>query len=214
MQMKISHLFVAILSVTLLAAACSKTGPAGPQGATGAAGAAGAAGSQGPAGPQGPAGTANVFVDTFTVVNSQWLWNSAWIYSTGNGAFTEYFTRYHDQADSKITKGILDTGMVMVYFTPNQSDSNQWVPLPYTFLAFGGAFYYNYAYETMPGKVRLHYWYTANGSGTAPTTLSTDVIFTHKYKIVTVASGAVATAMKRDKVDVGDYKQVMKYLGM
>jgi hypothetical protein len=178
-------------SICLLFAACSKTGPQGATGATGPQGPAG------PTGAQGPAGTANIFVDTFTVVNSQWLWNSAWIYSTSNGGFTEYFTRYHDQSFSKITKGILDTGLVLVYFTPNQSDSNQWVPLPYSFLAFGSAYYYNYAFESMPGKVRLHFWYTANGSGTPPNTLSTDVIFTHKYKIVAVASGAVATAMKR-----------------
>ena len=188
MRTLISFLF----ALLLFAAACSKTGPMG------ATGPAGAQGPSGPAGPTGPIGTANVWVDTFSVVNSGWLWNSGWYYSTGNSAYTEYFTRYHDQTFSKITQGILDTGMVMVYFTPNQNDTNQWVPLPYTFLAFGSAYYFNYAFESMPGKLRLHYWYTANGSGTPPTTLSTDVIFTHQYKIVVVASGAVATAMKKD----------------
>ena len=208
MKKFISHLAVAMVCIVVLATACSKTGPTGATGSTGPAGPAG------PTGPQGPIGTANVFVDTFSVVSSQWLWNSAYVYSTSGGGYTEYFTRYRDQSFSKITQGILDTGMVLAYFTPNQLDSNQWSPLPYTFLAFGSAYYYNYAFESMPGKVRFHYWYTANGSGTAPTTLSTDVIPSHKFKIVVVASGAVATAMKRDSIDSGNYKQVIKYLGL
>jgi hypothetical protein len=114
---------------------------------------------------------------------------------------------------SKITQGMLDTGMVMVYFTPNQTNANQWAPLPYTFLAFGAQYYVNIVFETMPGKVRFHYFYTANGAtGTTPNTLSTDVIWTHKYKIVAV-SGKISAAMKRDRIDVGDYRQVMSWLG-
>jgi hypothetical protein len=206
MQKKISYLAVVVLSIVFLATACSKgdTGPAGPTGGTG---------SQGPAGPTGPQGNANVFTDTFSLVSADWAYNSGYLYSTGNGGYTEYFTRYHDVTFSKVTQGILDSGMVMVYMEPNATDTNQWSPLPYTFLAFGAAYYYNYVYETMPGKVRLHYFYTANGSGTAPTTLSTDVIPTHKYRIVAL-SGTVSTAMRRDQIDVGDYKAVMNYLGM
>jgi hypothetical protein len=209
MQKKIAYLAAFVLSVVLLATACSK-GDTGPAGTTGAAG---AAGPQGSAGPTGPQGNANVFTDTLSLASADWLWNSAYVYSTGGGGYTEYFTRYHDVSFSKITQGLLDTGMVVVYFAPNATDTNQWSPLPYTFLAFGGAYYYNYVYESMPGKVRLHFFYTANGTGTAPNTLSTDVIPTHKYKIVAV-TGTVSTAMRRDQVDVGDYKAVMNYLGM
>lgn len=205
MQKKISCFAVVIVSVVLLGAACSK-------GDTGATGATGAAGPQGVAGPTGPQGNANVFTDTFSLVNTDWLYNSGYFYSTGSGGYTEYFTRYHDVAFSKVTQGVLDSGMVIVYMEPNATDSNQWSPLPYTFLAFGGQYYYNFVYESMPGKVRLHYFYTANGSGTAPTTLSTDVIPTHKYKIVAL-TGTVSTAMKRQLIDVGDYKAVMNFLG-
>jgi hypothetical protein len=206
MQKKISYLAVFVLSIVFLATACSKgdTGPAGTTGATGA---------QGAAGPTGPQGNANVFTDTFSLASADWLWNSQYVYSTSSGGYTEYFTRYHDVTFSKVTQGLLDSGMVMVYMVPNATDTNQWAPLPYTFLAFGGAYYYNYVYETMPGKVRLHYFYTANGSGTTPTTLSTDVIPTQKYKIVAV-TGTVSTAMRRDQVDSTNYKAVMNYLGM
>jgi len=207
MQKKMFYLFVVVV---FAAAACSKTGPTG---ATGPQGATGAAGPQGPAGPMGPQGNANVFTDTFTLANVDWLWNSGYTYSNTNNGTVTYFTRYHDVVFSRITQGILDSGMVMVYVAPNANDPNQWSPLPYSFLSFGSAFYYNYVYETMPGKVRLHFFYTQNGSTAAPTTLSTDVIPTHRYKIVAI-SGTVSSAMKRDRVNVGDYNQVMKYLGM
>ncbi len=205
MQKKISYFAVVIVSVVLLGTACSK-------GDTGAPGATGGNGPQGVAGPAGPQGNANVFTDTLSLVSADWLYNSGYLYSTGGGGYTEYFTRYHDVAFSKVTQGILDSGMVMVYMEPNATDSNQWSPLPYTFLAFGGQYYYNFVYESMPGKVRLHYFYTANGSGTSPTTLSTDVIPTHKYKIIAL-TGTVSTAMKRQLIDVGDYKAVMNFLG-
>lgn len=200
------RMFYLILVVVFAAAACGKTGPIG------ATGPAGPVGPQGPTGSQGPQGNANVFTDTFSLVNADWLWNSGYTYSNSNGGTVTYFTRYHDVNFSKITQGILDSGMVMVYLAPNANDLNQWDPLPYTFLSFGSVFYYNYVYETMPGKVRLHFFYTQNSTTAAPTTLSTDVIPTHKYKIVAI-TGTVSTAMKRDKVDIGDYNQVMKYLG-
>ena len=208
MQKKHAHFVIVIASVMLLATACSK----GDTGATGATGAAGATGAQGVAGPTGPQGNANVFTDTLTLASADWAWNSAYVYSTGSGGYTEYFTRYHDVTFSKVTQGLLDSGMVVVYMEPNATDTNQWSPLPYTFLAFGSQFYYNFVYESMPGKVRLHYFYTANGSGTAPTTLSTDVIPTHKYKIIAL-TGTVSTAMRRQLINVGDYKAVMNFLG-
>src|SRR5882762_7992904 len=129
MQKKISYLTAFVLSVVLLATACSKTGPTGPQGTTGAAG------PQGPTGPQGPQGNANVFTDTFSLVSADWLWNSGYTYSNSNSGTVTYFTRYHDVTFSKITQGMLDSGMVVVYLAPNANDLNQWAPLPYTFTA-------------------------------------------------------------------------------
>jgi hypothetical protein len=203
MQKRIPFFFV----VALFAVACGKTGP---QGATGPVGPAGPTGSTG---PQGPIGAANVFVDTFSVINSQWTYGGTYWYSTSNNGATGWFTRFHDQSFSKITQGILDTGMVLMYIQSYSGSADQWLPMPFEFTASGGAYQYNYVYETMVGKVRMHFFYTPN-SGAIPTTLSTDVIPTHRYKIVTVASGAVATAIKRGRVDAGDYKQVMDYLGL
>jgi hypothetical protein len=213
MQMRKLSAAATILGIILCVAACSKTGPTGPQGATGAAGAAGTAGAQGPAGPQGPAGAANVFTDTFTVANAGWAGTSLYWYSYAPNSSLGFVARFHDQAFSKVTQGILDTGMVLVYFVPYESSPNEWTNMPYVFLGTSEQFYYNYQYDVSPGKVRLWYFYTPNGSYAIPTTLSTDVIATHRYKIVAV-SGTISTAMKRDRVDVGDYNQVITYLNL
>jgi len=181
-----------------------KKGDTGPAGATGPAG---------PTGAQGPTGNANVLVDTFTLASADWKWNSGYTYSNSNGGTVTYFTRYYDATLSKLTQGILDSGMVMVYLAPNANNPQQYAPLPYSFLSFGSAFNYNYVYETFAGKVRLHFFYTPNGAGATPATLSTDIIPTHKYKIV-ILTGTVTTGMKAHNVDVKDYDAVSHYLGL
>jgi hypothetical protein len=207
-KQQISYLVLLVFGISFFIGSCTKTGPAGPPGAAGSTGPAG------PPGSQGPQGNANVFTDTFSLVSADWVWNSLYTYSTPGGGYTAYFTRYHDVSFSKLTQGILDSGQIMVFMTPNQLDTNQWAPLPYTFLAFGSQYYYNYVFETMPGKVRLHYFYTANGpSGVVSNTLSTDEIPFHKFKIV-ITGGTVSTDMIRNHVDPGNYAQVMAYLNL
>ena len=76
---------------------------------------------QGPQGPPGPEGDANVRVKTFSLTSSQWIWNSAYSFETSPGSFTEYFTRYADITFNSLTQGILDSGMVLAYFTANPS---------------------------------------------------------------------------------------------
>ncbi|WP_431216003.1 collagen-like triple helix repeat-containing protein [Puia sp. P3] len=146
MQKTSARLFIAtatLLIVSLISCKKGDTGPAGPAGPTGATGAPG---------PTGPQGNANVMVDTFTVKNADWLWNSAYILSTGTGAFTEYFTRYHDQAFTKITKDVLASGMVLAYFAPYTDSVNGWVPVPYTFLSFGAQYYVNIVFVPTTGS--------------------------------------------------------------
>ncbi|HEY4064298.1 MAG TPA: collagen-like protein [Puia sp.] len=185
--------------------ACSKTGPAG---------ATGPAGTTGPAGPTGPQGNANVFVDTFSIKSAQWAWNSFYEFQTGTGGYTEYFTRYYDATFTSITQNILNTGEVMVYFTPNTTgNTNQWAPLAYQFTDASGNFNYNVCFETMPGKVRLHYFFVQTVSSATIPTLSTYTIATYKFKIVAV-SGTISTGMKQAGVNTASYSDVSKYLGL
>ena len=138
--------FIAICSI---AVACSKTGPTGPQGATGATGPQGPQGTQG---VQGPPGAANVFTDTFSLANADWLYNDIYWYSNSPNVSNGYYSRYHDQNFSKLTQGMLDTGMVLVYLMPYSGSPNEWTNMPYSFISGNGQFYYNYEYELKVGK--------------------------------------------------------------
>jgi hypothetical protein len=198
------------ISLLVLLSSCAKTGP---QGKTGATGSAGPSGPSGPTGPQGPAGNANVMTDTFTLSNSDWAWNSSYSFTTATGSYTTYFTRFYDATDSLITEDILVSGLVLVYFTPFTGNLDQWEPLPYTFLDFSGNFYYNIVFETFQDVVRLHYFYTSNGTGATPTTLSTANIPTYSFKVI-VISGTIATGMREAHVDPANYVEVVKYLNL
>jgi hypothetical protein len=196
-----------LLAVTLSLTGCSKSsGPVGPAGAQGSTGAAGVQGSP------GPEGNANVQVKTLSVTNAQWLWNANYEFQTSPGSYTEYFTRYYDAAFSEVTQGILDSGMVLVYFIPNTIDNdNQWAPLPYQFTDESGYFNYEMAFETMPGKVRLHFFFVPlNASATIPT-LSTYDIVTYKFKMITL-SGSVVTSMNKAHVNWNNYAAVSNFI--
>jgi hypothetical protein len=187
----------------VVAASCGSAGSTGPTGATGATG---------PAGPQGPEGNANVLADTFTVTNSQWLFNSQYSLETSPGSYTEYFTRYYDATDSSITSDILTSGMVLVYFVPNPLVSTtQWEPLPYSFEDGSANFSYNYAYETSVDQVELEFFFAPNNPTASIPTLSTFTIPSHQFKIVAVG-GSIAEGMTAAHVDTRDYAAVMQYI--
>jgi len=161
---------------------------------------------------QGPPGNANVMVDTFTLANADWAWSAFYGFSA-SGASGGIFTRYHDRAFSKVTQDVLDKGTVLVYFTPNNSNPNQWSPLPYSF-TFNYQYTYNFVYETMPGVVRLHFFFDWIGQpGTPLPEPDTYVFQKYKFKIVAV-SGTIGTAIQRDHVNVNNYADLSKYLGL
>ena len=198
-------------ALVFLIASCSKTGPTGPAGSTGATGAAGPAGLTG---PQGPQGNANVKTDTFSLTSSQWLWNSQYEVQTNPSSYTYYFTRYHNVTNAAITQGILDSGMVLVYFTPNTTgNTSQWAPLPYEFSDGSGNFNYEIVFETSVGGLRLHYFFVQTVAAATIPTLSTYAIATYKFKIV-VVSGVLSSSMKSAHVDVNDYNAVSRFTGI
>jgi hypothetical protein len=177
----------------------SLTGPAGPQG---------------PVGPQGPRGGAqNVSVDTFTVKGSDWLWNSQYVYETSPGSYTEYFTRYYVRPNNTITPGLLDSGLVIVYFTPSPVyNPTQWAPLPYQ---FDSSFGYtdNYVYVTAAGQVTLHYFFIQTDPTATLPTLSTYNDETRKFKIVTITGKLYKTAVA-NHVNFNNYADVSKITGL
>jgi hypothetical protein len=189
-----------------LLAGCSKTGPAGP------AGVQGSTGVQGSAGPQGPQGNANVHVDTFSLVNSQWIWNDDYILYTAGGSYTEWFTRYYKAAFPAVTPGVLDSGMVLVYMTPDIANKSQWSPVPYTFDT-GNGYSYDFVYVTGPGTVELEFFFANQSPTVTPPTLSSYVMATYSFKCVAV-TGTIAAAMKKAGIDTGNYAGVSAYLNL
>lgn len=209
MKKLFSLILVSLFTIAVLSS-CQKE--PGPQGPAGPAGPTGATGPTGPQGPQGPQGNANVKVDTFTLTNSNWLWNSNYTFSNGTDTSTSWSTRYSDRSYTGITQSILDNGLVLVYFTPNANNPSQYEPLNYSYLSFNSQFYFHFVYETSLGKVRLHYFYTPNGtSGTTPV-LSTAVLPNYKFKIVAVA-GAIGGRYQNGSINGYSFDQLkaMRY---
>ncbi len=150
-------LAIILMAIAIFSVGCSKTGP------TGATGPQGLQGTAGPTVSQGPKGNANVHVDTFSLSSSQWLWNDNYVLFTGGGSFTEWFTRYYKATVAHVTQGILDSGMVLVYMTPNTGDQDQWSPLPYMFDT-GLGYAYEFVYVTSPGGIELEFFFCGGAS--------------------------------------------------
>jgi hypothetical protein len=199
-------LVIIFVAISIFAVGCSKTGPAG------ATGPAGSTGSTGPQGPQGPEGNANVQVSTFTVTNSQWLWNDNYILYTASGSYTEWFTRYYKATFPAVTQGVLDSGLVLVYMTPNLSDNSQWSPVPYTFDT-GLGYSYDFVYVTGPGTVELEFYFGDQSPTVTPPTLSTYSMATYSFKVVAV-TGSIATSMENRQIQYSNYSQVANFLGL
>lgn len=141
---------------------------------------------EGPMGPPGADGNANVRSGTVTLTNADWKWNSFWEFTTSTGSSTIYSTRYAEINTELVTKEIADKGSVQVFFIPSIEG---WVPLPYTFLNASLNYYFNFMYEYIPGKIRLHYFWTSNIAGAGvPSGLSTYVIPNYTFKYVVIAA--------------------------
>jgi hypothetical protein len=200
--------FFGILSlvffVCILSTSCSKTGPVGATGATGPQG------SQGSTGPQGPEGNANVTVDTLTLTSAQWLWNDNYALYTSSGSYTEWFTRYHDVSFAGVTQGVLDSGIVLVYFTPYMA--NGWAPLPYSFDS-GAGYAFDFVYVTSPGQVELEFFFEPYSTTATLPTLSSYNMATYQFKIVAV-TGTLTASQRSQLQTANDYQTAAEILGL
>lgn len=119
------------------------TGPVGPQGTTGPAGPTGQAGPQGQTGatgPQGETGTANVIYSTWFArpFPGTGTGERPWIGQNFPTATTPNFPSWLVlNPEPKVTKDIVDKGMVMVYYRANPSFTNA-EALPYNTQSVAG----------------------------------------------------------------------------
>lgn len=162
-------------------------------------------------GDQGPPGNANVKTTTITVTNAQWVWGTPYSFTPATGSGLFWFTRCADIPVAAITADVVQKEHVLVYFTPFKDSANSWTPLPYQILAVTSNFYYNFAFDYSPGKIRLFYYWTPNVAGGLPAGLSTYNIPDYQFKYVIVA-GSMDKAMKRAGVDVNNFREVEAFV--
>lgn len=182
-------------------------------------------GDDGEQGAVGNDGNANVKVGVVDLTSADWLWNSSYVFSTSNTSTTSHATRYTDIEVPAITESIHTTGLVLVFFQPSTSVDG-WEALPFQFTNFSSVFNTNIAYRSEVSKIRLHYFWTRNTTGTFPTGLSTYTIADTKVKYIVIegtAIGATATAkikqskqdiineLQKANIDINDYNAVCKY---
>jgi hypothetical protein len=146
----------------------------------------------GAAGATGATGTAPL-VDTFSVNTADWTTGGeVFAQISSNNAYgyeAQIYTRYN----SNITAGIMDSGMVLVYFTPAPDFyANQWLSLPYSIAEYIGgnpltSFQYNYSYVMAAEQLSLEFYLTPlNTAASAMPDVSTIAVPAAYYKIVVV----------------------------
>ncbi len=166
-------------------------------------------GATGPTGPAGKDGNANVITRSFTVYDSTWTMGG-YSFNPSVNSTTTWFAKVYTVVDSAITSGVVDSGMVLVYFRSYSGDS-AWVPLPFSFLDFGRDFSYRILDDFKQYALRIYIFPEPNSSG-ATVPLIANMHFppyTFKYLIV---SGSSYMLMKREGVDFTNLRQVENYL--
>jgi hypothetical protein len=161
---------------------------------------AGQTGAQGNSGAQGPAGV-GAQVDTFTVFTAEWsVGGQAFAQFDNNEAYA-YSAKQVVRYNNIISQGILDSGMVLVSFTPDSAfNPNQWLSLPYTILGYDAAnskvVNYNWSYLTDINKVTLQFYLTPTVTGYYPDVTNFTVPDAH-FKVVVIPA---AVAQQIDAV--------------
>ena len=141
-------------------------------------------------------GNANVMIDTFRVSNSDWKYGATYYVGTSTGISTGFDSRYFDHTESGITQELLNTGIVQAYYTSEPDlNANNWTPLPYSFITYGG-YQYNYATETNVGKMSFYFYF--NKISTDPPDLQAYSFPEIKFKIV-LLPGNIIGEMTRQK---------------
>jgi hypothetical protein len=161
----------------------------------------------GPQGPPGVDGNANVATHTLTLTSAQWLWQGQYTMTTGSNTALGWLTRYADIERPQLTADVLARGAVLVYTQADTAVADKWVPLPHQLLAGNLNYHYNYVYEALVGKVRLHFFYTPSApsapSASTPTDLRTVTLPTRKFK-VTIIDGTIAASIGAEGVSLAD----------
>lgn len=177
---------------------------------------------QGPAGPQGPMGNANVKVDTFSVASSQWVIGVNPLAGTIPATSAADYILSYSRLNNSITQDVMDNGLVLGYFDPLPGAPQEiWDPLPFQYPisnSFLTTSVYNYninfLYFTIPGQVTVGFFFSQPAANTALPSLATyNAGVNYRFKIVSI-TGQAGTFMKQNHVNLKNYAEVSKALGL
>jgi hypothetical protein len=204
---------IAVAALMAVSACGTGVGPATVEGPPGPKGPEGPEGPEGPAGPPGEDGNANVVAAVVELSNDDWG-NGFYTFRHGSGANTSRAARVVELDVPEITQEIYDLGMVHVYMkVPDDLTGAPiaWAPLPYQFLAFGSAYYYNVAFTFDVEKLTLYYFHTTNTASETPPSPTTVTLPDKTFKYVITGARAIES-MAREGVDSADPVAVMRFL--
>ena len=173
---------------------------------------------------QGPQGNANVTVDLFTIKTTDWSYtdknNKVYYYNVKTGGTDNNIDNMSHDAkavdvnNSLLTAGLLNTGLVLVYFQANPDDNAvQWQPLPFSIPTIGNSPDYNcnWAYETFVGKVRLYFYLTK--ITVDPPYVKDYQVPTTRFKIVMVPE-SMEIQLVKSHINVNKYEEVSRFLNI
>jgi hypothetical protein len=199
-------LMVVLAAALILVASGCTTAVEGPPGPTGPEGPAG------PDGVPGEDGNANVVAAVVELVDADWGTGS-YVYRHGPGANTSRTARVVTLEVPEITPDIFDLGMVQVFMKVPRSlvgEPVAWAPLPYQYLAFGSAYFFNVVFTYEVGRLTLYYYHSTNTEGTAPPSPANVTLADKTFKYVITGARAIES-LASEGVDPLDHDALMRF---
>lgn len=175
--------FLLLFTVTLLAACSKKEGPIGP------AGTQGVPGPQGPAGSQGQTGTANVIVYTF-------------------GSKT--FTGNYGFLLNNLSKGKMDSSMVLGYYNGGSDAAPNWYPMP----GLGPIGSFESRCSTLFSGVNQFTFSVRLQKPDGLNEMYPSAVTFRQTKIFIIPAATIIPEGKRSQPDLNNYYEVTKYYGI
>jgi hypothetical protein len=163
----------------------------------------------GPMGPAGPTGNADVRTHVVILADSDFVSRIYW-FQTSPTTAQGYVGRAATIVDSSITRGIMDSGTVLVYFRPlTMLSDTSWEQLPVS-INFGD-YGRHFASQIGLGHVIIYYWHESNTTGGATPPAVSSVVFPPRPFKYIVISGSSLNLMKRSGVNLKDPEAVARF---
>lgn len=181
---KISLVLIALCTTFCIITSCTKEGPMGPAGKDGTNGVDGTNGSNGSNGTDGRDGNANVY-------SSDWFEAGIWTVSVPNKHL------YITKTEPKITAGVVDSGVVLVYANLVGSFTNRLLPVA----LYNGSYTNYWSFDFVAGSLKISVY---SENVVTPAT-------TNKFRYVIIPAGLMeASGYSKDILKTLPYNEIQR----